>query len=65
MDLKEAKTLKYREALICESDGSRWYVNGMVKTWKTRSDEVRVPIKHGLWQYGYLTHTNMHDFHKE
>ena len=38
----------------------RWRVNGQTKTWKTRPDEFRVPIKHGLWDYDYLTHDNAH-----
>ena len=38
------------------SDGTaqRWKVNGKPKTWKTRPNEVRVPLKHGLYDYDYL-----------
>lgn len=60
MTLDEAKGL-HRGQIIhhvsnVNADGTpqRWRVNGMVKTWKTRPDDVRVPIKHGLWDYGYV-----------
>ncbi len=46
------------------ADGTpvRWRINGKCKTWKTRPNEFRVPIKHGLYDYGYLTHENAHEF---
>jgi len=50
---------KYKNA-----DGSavRYRVNGALKTWKTRPTEFQLPIKHGLRDYGYLTHENMGAF---
>ncbi len=59
--LEEAKNLSYRETLYHVSnrnaDGSpqRWRVNGKVKTWKRDQSRVQVPIKHGLYDYDYLT----------
>jgi len=41
----------------------RFRRNGKTKTWVTRPDEFRVPIKHGLREYGYITQTNAKDFH--
>ena len=43
------------------ADGTpqRWRVNGKVKTWKTRPDEVKVPLKYGLYRYDYLTHNDL------
>lgn len=66
--LEEAKNLTYRTVLhhnvYRNADGTpqRWRVNGKPKTWKTRPDEVRVPLKHGLYDYGYLTHENLDEF---
>ena len=39
------------------SDGTpqRWRVNGKPKMWVREPDRVRVPIKHGLYTYDYLT----------
>lgn len=65
MTFEQIKELRLREPLIYTPDGSRWFVNGKAQTWKTRPDEIKLPIKHGLWQYGYLTEQNMHDFYKE
>ena len=42
-----------------------WRVNGKVKTWKTRSTHFRVPLKYGLYDYGYLDQDNAHYFHLE
>jgi len=58
--LEEAKALQYGDILYHASnrnaDGSpqRWKVNGRPRTWKTRPNEVRIPIKHGLRHYDYL-----------
>jgi len=30
--------------------------NGKTKTWKTRPDEFKIPVKRGLYIYGYITH---------
>jgi hypothetical protein len=38
-----------------------WRVNGAVKTWKTRRD-FRVPLKYGMWGFGYLDQSNFRIF---
>lgn len=68
MTLQEAKRLRYRQTVYIkgeyDSDGraSKCRVNGKVQTWKTRPNEVRVPVKRGLYEYGYITHHNLGDF---
>lgn len=37
--------------------------SGAVKTWKTRPGEFRMPVKHGLYESGEITHANQGDFH--
>ena len=46
------------------ADGSmqRWKVNGQVKTWKRNLNRIQVPLKHGLYTYGYLTEENLSEF---
>lgn len=39
-----------------------WKVNGQVQTWVTRPNDFRVPLKHGLYRHGELTHENCHLF---
>lgn len=41
---------------------AKWRANGKCKTWKTRPEEFKLPIKHGLYGYGYITHENAHLF---
>ena len=68
MNLSEAKGLMGGMVIYAKhyhnADGTkqRFKVNGQVKTWKTRPDEVRVPLKRGLYEYGYLDHDNMGEF---
>jgi hypothetical protein len=42
------------------SHGKWWKVrrNGQTKRWKTRPEEFRIPIKMGLYNYGYITHAD-------
>ncbi len=69
MTVEEAKELKYGTTLYyakaTNSDGTpqRWRVNGKPKTWKTRPDDVQVPLKRGLREYGYLTPEYLADFY--
>ena len=44
-------------------DQEVWRRNGATQTWKTRPDEFRVPIKHGLRHYSQLWHYNAEEFH--
>jgi len=64
--LKEAKELFVGQTLYHttnkNSDGTRqrWRVSGKPKTWKTRPNEVRVPVMYGLYRHDYITHNNLH-----
>lgn len=40
-----------------------WRRNGQTKLWKTRPDHFRVPIKYGLYGYGYIDHDNANQVH--
>ena len=68
MTLTEAKnltidtTLYHRIYTNADGTPARYRVNGQVKTWKTRPNEVRVPLKRGLYEHGYLNHHNLGDF---
>ena len=63
--LEQAKALQYGDILHHVSDKNadgtpqRWRVNGKVKVWKTRPNEVKVPLKYGLYRYDYLTHNDL------
>ena len=63
--LGQAKSLKYGDILHHEvnknADGTpqRWRVNGMVKRWKRNRDRIQVPLKYGLYGYGYLTEDDL------
>jgi len=43
----------------------RWRRNGKTKVWKTRPAEFQVPVKYGLYGYGYITDVTAHQFHTE
>jgi hypothetical protein len=63
--LEQAKRLTRNDTLYHvthrNADGSpqRWRVNGMVKRWKRTPDRIQVPLKHGLYSYGYLTEDDL------
>lgn len=42
-----------------------WRANGECRTWKTRPNAFRLPVKRGLKEYGYITESNMQHFHVE
>ena len=55
----------FEHATRKNSDGTpeRWRRNGKTKTWKTRPGHFQIPVKRGLYEYGYITHENAHEFH--
>ena len=61
MKFDEAKKLKYGEIIhhISEknADGTplRLRVNGAPKTWKRDPERLAIPVKYGMYGYGYLT----------
>ena len=61
LTLEKAKALRPGDMLFHRknknADGSpqRWRVNGQVKTWKRDPSRVKVPVKHGLYRYDYVT----------
>jgi len=69
LTIEVAKSLKPGQILSmnnCQnSDGTcvRWRVNGVVQTWKTRPNEFKVPVKHGMYDYGYITQHNYFYYH--
>lgn len=77
MKLDEAKELKHGEELhygecklfIGPRGGQTlkveaWRVNGAVKLWKKSPERVEIPLKHGLYDYGYIDEGNIGMFHK-
>ena len=61
-----ATNLRYRDILHhvtllnSAKEPQRCRVNGKCKTWKTRPDEFRLPVKHGLRMCFYITQDNAH-----
>ena len=62
LSLEQAKILGHGDWLIHIPTGKRWKVNGEPKIWEKEPKRVRVPIKHGLYAYDYLTEADLQDF---
>jgi hypothetical protein len=45
------------------SVGVAYRRSGQTKTWKTRPNDFRVPVKFGLYEAGEITQDNAHLFH--
>ena len=58
--LEQAKNLKWGDELLhvewknADKSAMRFKVNGQVKTWKRNPNKIRVPLKYGLYEFGYL-----------
>ena len=68
MRLSEAKALRHGQTVYLtdhfDSTGraSKARVSGKVQTWKTRPNEVKVPVKRGLYDSGYITERTLDRF---
>ena len=57
----EAMTARnFEHVTVKNADGSplRCRANGKCQTWKTRPDEFKLPVKHGLRDFFYITGEN-------
>lgn len=51
-------TNPYKKNKVC-----RIKVNGQPKTWKTRPEEVSIPWKYGLYEYGRFSQRDLSDLY--
>ena len=54
ISLKPGQILHHISLKNADKTPMRVRVNGAVKTWKTRPDHFRIPVKHGLKTCGYV-----------
>lgn len=57
MTFEEVSNLRYGQHIEVRGNSGRVVdvkVNGAPKLWKTRSGDVRVPVKYGLKEYAYI-----------
>lgn len=54
----------FYDATLRNADGSakRYRANGKTKTWKRDPNRFRVPVKHGMYDYGYIDNDNAHNY---
>lgn len=69
LTLEQAKNLRYGQHLYHmtaknadEKTPQCFKVNGKPKTWKRNPSAVQVPLKRGLYEYGYMTEDMLQDF---
>lgn len=58
----EANVFHYGD---CQVKTERWRRNGRTQTWKTRPEDWLIPVKHGLYNYSHIGHTEAAVFHIE
>lgn len=58
---------RFTHVSLKNADGTplRARANGKCQTWKTRPTEFALPIKHGLYSYGYITDGTAHNWNVE
>jgi hypothetical protein len=61
---EQARHLSHGTVLHTENC-TRWRVNGKPKTWKTMPDRIRIPVKHGLYSYDYVSEADLGRIHLE
>jgi len=56
--------INFEHKTLINSDGSRLRArkNGMLKLWKTRPDDFKLPCKHGFKTCFYITQDNAHEW---
>lgn len=63
MNITEAKNLKKGDYIHLGNSTKRWKVT-FIKTWKTRPNDIRIGIKHGLYAYDSLSWNMLDEWNK-
>ena len=58
--LRIGQTIYQLDRTNYDGTAVRWRINGTIKTWKHSPHRFQVPLKHGLYDYAYLTEVNAH-----
>jgi len=58
------KLNKFEHITAKNADGTRIRArrNGKTKVWKTRPDDFEIPVKHGMYAYGYIHNYNCYEW---
>jgi len=65
LTLERAKKLRVGDIVYHKTNKNRdrtpqrWRVNGEVKRWKRDKDRIKIPVKYGLYTYGYIDNSNI------
>jgi hypothetical protein len=62
LKLRPGDIIYHRVLRNADGTPQRYKINGRAKLWKTKPWKIRVPLKHGLYWYGYLTEGNLNCF---
>ena len=60
---ESANNFEMYNATNADGTPTRCRRNGKTKVWKTRPSEFKIPVKHGLYDYGYIDENNCHEFY--
>ena len=63
MDLDIGQVIYHGKNRDSKNYPQKWRVNGKTQTWKTRPNDFKVPLKHGMYDWWYLQPSNVEDFH--
>lgn len=62
MKAQESNTFFHKVEINSDGTPQKWRRNGKTKTWKRKPDAYQIPVKRGLYQFGYITHENIDNF---
>lgn len=65
LTLRHGQILHHKTVKNADKTPMRVRVTGKVKTWKTRPDDFRIPVAHGLRDYGYVCRTPEYSNYEE
>lgn len=62
MQLAHGAVLHHVSRKGSDKQPMRVRVSGRCQTWKTRPEEFKLPVKYGLYNSGYITPANAHEW---
>jgi len=57
--LRHGQTLYHIAHINADGTAQRWRVSGKPKTWARNPERIKIPVKHGLYNHGYVTESDL------
>ncbi len=62
VNLKRGQIIHHKTVKNADGSPARYVIKGAIKTWKRAPERFQIPVKRGMYEFGYVTEENGANF---